>query len=308
MPAARFVSFETYYGGLQQKEDHLFDFEVLGQDQMLSTERYRGQEYEIFLSETDQPDIAGAFNLKTRSSRLLSQKYSLFYRVYLPEGLRSLSEADLPKIYAYEPGSGEPKECPSFYETNQVDVPQSIVNIYKARRQVARFTFESSPNWFSTFGLGGNTAVPRYVVGFNRLEEDSVTSIKFLAPTFSDQSGVSNPEVRYWSLCFQNWANNQTLTCLSDLDAKVDSDGFVHIVFSRENSQIRQIAEQNNYNFIADKRVEGQIAIGFAYRNLLPTEDFEQRYMYQGEYLPVGATCTMEQYLSESSRTQSCSP
>ncbi len=307
VPSARFVSFESYEGALQAKVDYAPDFQIFSQSSLTPPSDYANAEYEIYLKEADVPDIEGTANLDMPAPPLLiRQKGSMFYRVYVPTDLQDLTlEEDMPDVFAYDPDTGEPKACPEPYIDRAFSIPQSVLTIFRGIRHKTEYDFEPAPSWFNNLGLGGNSAIADYVVGTNKLFDDSVTVIKFKAPNSVSDSGV-DPQVRYWSLCYQNFAKNETLACLADSIVRKDAEGNVVAVFGKTSAKTQEIVEGLGYNFVPDNRADNQATVGVAYRNLIPDQSFADTLMYKGDYLPKAMVCSEAEFENPETRLTKC--
>ncbi len=308
-PDARFFSFETYYKYIQRKVDLLYDHHMFDSGQLEHPGAHAGKPYEFFLVDQDAQQIEGYKNVDLPEVQftLGKQNISMFYRVYAPTDGRDIERKNLPKVYAYNADTGAAVECPAPYQTQSFILNQDHVDLFRGAEHKINYDFIPAPDWFERFGFGGNSAVPWYVLEFNKIFEDSVSVIRFKAPTYTGQYGVQNAEVRYWSICAQDIANNTTLSCLPDQFAKPDALGFVTVVFSRENFAIRSLAERLGASFMPDQRGPDQNTIGFNYRNVLPDSNFSSSSMYKGDYLPSAVTCTVADYLDDQLRAQNCS-
>ncbi len=308
MPEARFVSFETYHKYTQNKVDQIYDYEIMNADRMESMENYAGIPYEVFITDDGVDPVPGAHNIKFPKAGLLlgKQNMSMFYRVYAPTDGEDIQRKDLPRVYAYDAETGEAAECPEPYQSESFILNQKHVDLVKGSQHKTDYPFVRAPSWFDRFGFGGNSAVPWYVLEFNKLFDDSVSIIKFKAPSYSGQSYVDSPQVRYWSLCAQDIANNITMGCVPDQFAKPDTDGFVTIVYSKANDALQRKVSDLGYKFLPDIRNEDQNTIGFNYRNLFPNNGFESDMMYQRDYLPKVRTCSVSEFLNDSLSQQRC--
>lgn len=294
--AARFWSLQTYVGRTQRKTDHRFDRDfAIGADG-----RFRVQV-------TSRPE--GPQDLALARTRLWRPRvYSIMLRVYKPEA--RLASRDLPRIIAVDPRTGERTECPRVFHPERLDISQRFLNAREIRRRRS-VDFKPQPFWFDLLGLGGNSAVPEYRQATHRVDEsDDVVVIRFKAPTYGKDPEA---QTRYWSLCFQDFAHNTTLACLPDYRSRVDEEGFVTAVFARPHPAVVSQADQLGYNYIEDSRALGEEArdlqnvVGFAYRNLLPSESFHGR-AYQGPFAPRGRLCKREEFLDPEIRRSQCLP
>lgn len=128
--------------------------------------------------------------------------------------------------------------------------------------------------------------------------------VRFKAPMSMWTTAGEGPfpaqnEVRYWSLCFLNFAKIETLSCLPDRMAKVDLNGFVTAVFGG-GEEVKALAEHSGPSYFADTRKPSQHSLGFVFREVLPSLEFQKEKMHQGDYLPHGVICRSADFLKKS--------
>jgi hypothetical protein len=118
------------------------------------------------------------------------------------------------------------------------------------------------------------------------MNRDDIAFVKF-----------KRPQTRYWSLCVQNFLENQTRACIPDQQARPATDDHVYIALS-ENPALLAEAQNFGWNTLHFSRAERQRVFGFVYRNILPaTPDF-----YEGPYAPHGVICSAAQFREGSCR------
>jgi hypothetical protein len=225
---------------------------------------------------------------------------SFYYRIFVPSDGITITEKDFPRIFSYDVVTGQEMPCPKEIDlTYERDDSQSRLAWVLPRLQIKFHSVRNSI--FSEMNDQGlNAAIPDYLYAFNRVRHGDVTVVRFKAPNFFDTGSGQGPfssdsDVRYWSLCTQNIMKGKTLNCLPDFAANIDSSNMVTVVIGPKT--VKKVALDRGYSFLEDKRASDQKVQQFLYRNLLPTERFEQDLMYQGEYRPVGSTCTANQFL-----------
>ncbi|MBI4404547.1 MAG: hypothetical protein HY537_10320 [Deltaproteobacteria bacterium] len=296
-PRGRFMSIETYTTTHKHRYDVQFDYQI--EPDNGSENPFREG---VFM---DTPERSFTVTLvpaegKSTIPNIIhisptEKVHAIYYRIYAPSDGELLTESDLPAVYAYDHRTGEPTNCPN--PANVVFAPNFPQVLANVAAWVTDFEFKET-----TVNNGQNSAIPYYVWAINKVKHGEVTIIRFKAPTFlNNQSGIGpfqkTGEVRYWSLCTQNFVKSLTLNCIPDYLAKVDPDGYANVVIGK-GADIQDAAEKFGYSFLEDRRDKRQKVEEFAYRNLLPNEEFEHNQMYKGAYLPIGITCSAEQFLS----------
>lgn len=294
---ARFTSFESYITMKKLDYDELFDFEI---DPDQGSENPFREGTPISASRRSYTVEAIPAEGKSNTPNVIHISptdpiYSFYFRIYSPNRDVILGDSDVPRVFAYDSTTGAPKACPKFvYTSYEPHFPQFLANLVAA---FTTFKFKTK-----VVKNGQNHAIPQYMYALNRVRHGDVTMIRMKAPThFStfNEEGVFKKDVtetRYWSLCTQNFVVNQTLNCIADYVAKYDAKQRVTLVVGRGDA-VKQAALKRGYNFLEDLREPNQKVEGFAYRNLLPSPDFEKNHMYRGDYLPVGTTCSPESFL-----------
>ncbi len=293
----RFMSFESYVSKQKLHHDALFDYQMVAdagsenpfrEGTRLDTPN---RNYTVEVVPNGFPTAQKNVLYVSRFARI----HSIFYRAYVPNTGVKLSAEDLPRIYAYNLRTGRPARCPVALNTvfDPGNLVEAFVNLVSKDNTI---TFKESSFWNGT-----NFAIPKYVVSISKMRENTVSLIRFKAPTSTQTgSGIGvfkdNGEVRYWSLCSQNIVESKTLTCLPDYLARIDSQGFVNVVVGRGQA-VADAAYSRGYSFLEDRRLPEQEVQALFYRNLLAKPGFPA---YKGEYLPVGVVCDEAQFLNGS--------
>ncbi len=300
-PKSRFLSFESEATELAINEDHLFDYEMVanegsrnpflpGEDIATTNRSYTAWAM--------QNPPAGRVNTFRLPSGRLTQ--AIMYRVYSPNEGVKLTRKDLPRVFAYNRYTGQSTSCPRFiFNDPKFYFPQFLAGIYTL---FTPFEFKQPEN----MTIAGLNKAAGYAFALTPLSTNEVVVVKFKAPTFfNSHSGKGifslDSQVRYWSFCTSNLPKNQTLNCLPDFKSKPDSKGYVTVVVGTGDS-VKKKAEQQGYSFLPDARQWTQKVMGFVYRNLVVREDFKEKDMYQGEYLPHGKVCSRNSFLAGSCR------
>ena len=147
----------------------------------------------------------------------------------------------------------------------------------------------------------GSAAIPGYSYGLTKINPRRVALVKFKAPSFVDTSAGTglvdpNEDLRYWSLCSLDLERGKGLACIPDYQTvEVDSEGFVTIVYGPKGGVVEWKAQALGYNFLPDNREALGVPeqpVAFVYRQLLPSTEFSERGLHQGDYVPRARVCS----------------
>lgn len=297
----RFMSFESYRTKGKKHVDAIFDVDIEpdsgSQNPYLEsgTQDAPHRTYQVeAIRESDLRYSRAANTLKLASTRI----HSIFFRAYVPSDGVVIKKEDLPKIFAVDAMTGKPRNCPTAINT-QYD-PGLITALLRFVRDKPDLEFRTN-----NFDNGTNSAVPKYYFSLNKTKLGDVSIVRFKAPSFFDsQSGTGSfqhsAEVRYWSLCIQNLKESETLGCIPDYLAKIDTSGFVTVAVGRGDA-VRTKAANLGYSFLEDRRQPNQDVLGIFYRNLIPRPDFAA---YEGDFMPSGIKCSKEDFLQSGCKLQ----
>lgn len=293
----RFMSLESYISKQKLHHDAIFDYQIA--PDAGSENPYRNgthintpnRAYTVEVVPNGFPTAGPNALYVSRLARI----HSIFYRAYVPNQGVTLTAKDLPKVYAYNMRTGRPARCPVALNTvfDPGNLVEAFVNLVSKDNTIQ---FKESGFWNGT-----NYAVPKYVVSISKMRENTVSLVRFKAPSFTQTYSrvgtfQDTGEVRYWSLCTQNIVESQTLTCLPDYLARVDNQGYVNVVVGK-GADVRRAAFTRGYSFLEDRRQPEQEVQALFYRNLLAKPGFPS---YKGEYLPVGKVCDTTDFLQGS--------
>lgn len=296
-PRARFMSFETVQTQKDKSVDKIFDRDIVP-DAGSANPFQEGEDIEAAardytIEAVPEGSARSAPNLmKLPRNRLL---HSFMMRIYAPNSGGPIAKQDIPRIFAYDAHSARPVACPrELYSDPYFHFPFFLDRIFKKKPS---FVFEET-----AIAWGPNSAIPSYLYGVNEMERGSeLVVVRFKAPTYNDTAAggafSDSAETRYWSICTQNAAKNQTLGCLPDHKAHPDADGIVTVVVG-QGAAVRAAAAAAGHDFIEDKRGTRQSTVQFAYRNIFPSAAFKAEGLYKGPYLPRGVLCETEDYLN----------
>jgi len=297
-PKARFFSVETYEGRKNGDGKSLYDSQIIPdpgsvnpfQDGVLLNAKPRN--YTIYIAPEGTPRLGP--NQLTFSKK---ENYISFYiRYYSPHLGIQVQLSDLPLVEAYDVKTQEPAECSQSWPVeNFTRYPQFLGLLSKKPEGV--FSFELA-KWHK----GSNSAVGKYSEGHSEMTFQELAVIRFKAPTFAQTfSGEghfsSQTQVRYWSLCAINFPNNQGLACLADHNTPPDASGFVTVV-NGGGPEVQKLALKNGYYYIPDIRPGNSRMVLYAFRNILPSEQFKNEDQYKGDYMPQMQICRHDQFMA----------
>ena len=271
-PLARFFSLQTYSTRLLRSQESLLDQNMRalpGSFNPLVEERWQpGQRWVTELVPWGSRPVMGQ-NALTLAGGFGVQ--AVMMRIYAPN--QPLTMAHLPRIFAYDMHTGQPVACPEAVRIPfQLDFPQ-IVGSLAPRNTTLRFGRSGQVS-------GQNSAIPGYMYVLSSMNRDDVAFVRF-----------RRPEARYWSLCVQNFLENQTRACIPDEQAAAASDDFVHIAISEDPNLLAE-ARRLGWNVLHFQRAQRQRVFGFVYRNILPTTPG----FYEGPFAPTGVICSARQF------------
>jgi hypothetical protein len=260
----------------------------------------------------------------------------LVYRNYVPdEGTDQTGDVGLPRVTLHLPdGStvqGE-EACEALsVGTEPLSIPLVPADIYQAHRD----DFEPArnpPAFRATYGIpfllqcdyrGDCTNNPerntrfyanadnQYLYSFLNREIGEVAVIRMRIPkvptTLEGDEFFSDGELRYWSLCQNEFYSQEVKECLFDEQVTVNPDGFVTIVTSKPEDRPDNASDEcgvgylpwpNNgdgFSFVEGRTDDPNSAM-LLLRNMLPADDFEEAIQntsvagdeaqVMGEYLP----------------------
>jgi hypothetical protein len=169
---------------------------------------------------------------------------TLMLRVYNPDDEGNGKKRDatggvgLPRVHAYYTDTNGPlPECRSAWRIPRLDgdARQSLLDAAIEQDQSAR---AGQP--FPLYALRsiGSTLFenPHVTYGFSNLSRrlGDVVILRFRAPTFVKNAGgvklmEAGPDVRYWSVCLGGLRETNTIACATDVDVKIDQEGFASV-------------------------------------------------------------------------------
>ena len=143
-----------------------------------------------------------------------------------------------------------------------------------------------------------------YLYKFLSREFGDVFAFRAKAPTFPDTRGGDDPttatEVRYWSICENEFATQRFVGCLADHQSVVGTDGFMTFVISDPADRPANATPDDGVNWLpwGGAFYDGLVI----YRHMLPAPSFAAAIqnvpeggdaaVLMGEYFPRGGYCT----------------
>ncbi len=207
----------------------------------------------------------------------------LILRVYLPaNGAGEDGGYGLPTLVLETPGGEIPlSQTPDAAACGQlynriVDHSASHINLIgKPPHNPPRFqSFKGIANGLLGPGVLYNED-SAYVYATTSLRKGELQLVRAQAPTFTDEpSGPAGPQVRYWSICQNDYVTQAVSACVADADAVLDSGGFFNVVISDPANRPANATVANGFNWLpyGDTQFKGNIL----YRNLVTSPTFTQ--------------------------------
>jgi hypothetical protein len=162
----------------------------------------------------------------------------------------------------------------------------------------------------SGFAAFFSTRNNRYAVGMFSRAFGTMYLVRGKAPRFVDGDGT--PQLRYWSLCQNEFATQRVVACIADRDAVLDTDGYYNVVVTDHGARPAGADAAHAFNWLPwGAYYDGM----FIMRNLLPATDFAQAFQnvprgtdpvsISGEYFPLGTYCDAVTFAAATAAGQS---
>lgn len=111
--------------------------------------------------------------------------------------------------------------------------------------------------------------------------------------------GFGTPQLRYWSVCQNEFLTQRVVACVPDEQAVLDAEGYYNVVISDPGARPAAADPAHGYNWLPwGFYYDGMIIV----RNLLPAPDFAEAFhnvpqgtdpvSVSGDYFPQGSYCT----------------
>lgn len=219
----------------------------------------------------------------SRCSELVKQLTSTAGLSQLTGPLNDYGQPPIPSAAPAPPGSTSPPTFNVFYgvvaglQTAGVPVPEPLAQ--------------------SSVGGFFSTKSSRYVFAFLSRNFGDLVLVRARAPRHVD--GQSWPtQLRYWSMCQNEFFTQRVFGCVPDREARVDRDGWFNIVVSDGLDRPSAADPAHGFNWLPWGPFYDAELI---YRHMLPAEDFAQAFQnvprgtdpreISGDYLPVATYC-----------------
>lgn len=333
-PHARYFSFHTY-DAAQRPVDSLLDRDIDpdagGSNRFRApAEAHAGDRYTAYIEPGERPANPRPNTLYTGRANPLG---AVIYRIYVADDpADEQGGVPLPRL-TLERADGsqelvrfddcEPLPLEAGGQVNQGLNGTTFPN--DAPRPVP-FLRGENPPYFDRAGGPGSAVIPpgaqallgenevaflsnkhvAYLRGVLSREYGDVAVIRAKAPSFPNTRAgeeVTEPrQLRYWSICMNEFATQRYVECVADEEAVLDADGFFTIVIADPEDRPANATRENGINYLP---WPGAYYDGFIlYRHMLPAPDFAEAIQRQpvnkpitdqmGPYSPVARYCTRQ--------------
>ena len=294
--------------------DFQIDPLVPGQNPFVSSNATPGGDYRLTIRLEDKPEqpepntlYAGGFPPDPQDG-LPSAVVPVLYRTYVAEG-DDTGKVGLPQISLAAPGAEEPpigfSRCqllntPVVDQINDLitDLPNPLpvpgINLIPFSEPEPRFRkFYGLPNLLATLieiGLPVDLPLSENVQSdegaflsninnayvFSQYSRDKGNSyiLRAKAPRHQPSEGGDPAQVRYWSLCTNNFVTTRYVACLRDEEIPLDEDGFFTLVVSDSNNRPDNVTDENHIAWLPWGAIYVDSVL--IYRHMLPDPDFAQ--------------------------------
>ncbi|MFA5937818.1 MAG: hypothetical protein WC809_00560 [Sinimarinibacterium sp.] len=143
-----------------------------------------------------------------------------------------------------------------------------------------------------------STRSSRYAYAYLSRNFGELAIVRARAPRFVDQSGGRDPQLRYWSVCQNEFFTQHVFACAADHATVVADDGLFYIVISDGGDRPAAADAAHGFNWLPWGPFYDADVI---YRHMLPAEDFAQAFhriprdadptSIAGDYFPQATYC-----------------
>lgn len=199
----------------------------------------------------------------------------------------ALSDSGLPPLppqLPSPPGATSPPAFTVFYgipvglQNAGVPVPDTLAD-------------GSSAGFFSTRSS-------RYAYAFFSRNHGGLFIVRGKAPSHVDGAAAGEPQLRYWSLCQNEFTTQRVFGCVADHEAVLDAEGYYHVVVSDGDVRPAEADAAHGYSWLPwGPFYDAE----FIVRNMLPSSAYPQAFQniprgtdpvsIAGEYFPVATYC-----------------
>ncbi|WP_370307369.1 hypothetical protein [Sinimarinibacterium flocculans] len=149
----------------------------------------------------------------------------------------------------------------------------------------------------STIGGFFSTKNTRYAYALFTRSHGHLYVVRGKAPRFVD-GDAADPQLRYWSLCQNEFVTQRVVGCLADYEVVLDAEGYYTVVVSDYGARPAHAYAEHGYNWLP----WGAYPDGdFIVRNMLPEPNFAQAFQniargadpvsVAGAYFPAATYC-----------------
>ncbi|MFP5307866.1 MAG: hypothetical protein ACLGI7_18855 [Gammaproteobacteria bacterium] len=143
-----------------------------------------------------------------------------------------------------------------------------------------------------------STRSSRYAYAFLSRNFGELVIVRARAPGFVDQPGEVDPQLRYWSVCQNEFFTQHVFACAPDYATVVADDGFFYIVVSDGSDRPDVANAEHDFNWLPWGPFYDAEVI---YRHMLPADEFAQAFHriprgtdpvgIAGDYFPQAVYC-----------------
>jgi hypothetical protein len=318
-PLARYMSFHLYEGSMpvDAVSDHQLQPATGANPYLPGAPRVMGGSYVLHVVYGQRPQnpapntlYAASLNGEPNVSGLI------LYRLYLPQ-LDATGGVPLPQIDYTSATGPSPAPCPDTSAVDNGAVNQLIRDSSLPTEWPSQLpTTSAAPSWgLSRSGASATTAGPASVrtgnpffANFDNVylsltafrDRGAVVAFRAKAPTFANTSlarVMPSAQVRYWSICSNDFPTTRYVACLPDQSVRLDRQGFFNFVISDPAHRPNNLTHTDNW------LPAGPYADTFVlYRQMLPDPSFGQAIAFAPN--AAGAAQTMGAYYPD---TRVCS-
>ena len=318
-PLARYMSFHLYEGSAPV--DALTDYQIqpaTGSNPYLPGARLAlGGTYVLRVVFGQRPQNPAPNTLYAASLNGEPNVAGLIlYRLYLPER-SATGGVPLPEVHYTEAAGTSPLPCPDTSAADDGALNQAIRGSSLPAEWPAQLPPTSQePSWGlarsgrSPTGVGPlsvNTGNP-FFANFDNVylsldvwrDRGSIVAFRAKAPTFADTSRAQfmpAAQLRYWSVCSNEFATTRYVACTPDKAMRLDRDGYFTVVISDPAHKPKDLLRTDNW------LPAGSYPDTFVlYRQMLPDPSFVRAIQFapsatdaprtMGDYYPITRICS----------------